>query len=127
MIQKDVANGQPSGRGSPDPLPLARIFRASYRTSMLRDWGSTAEERALAYPCDRVLPESDAEYFRAVDVDAPPAVAFRWLCQLRAAPYSYDLLDNLGRRSPPTLTPGPDALAVGQRGMTIFTLVRFPP
>ena len=74
-----------------------------------------------------MLPEAHQAYFRAVDVDASPSVVFRWLCQLRAAPYSYDVIDNGGRRSPRTLTPGLDQLAVGQRVMTIFRLVAFEP
>lgn len=65
--------------------------------------------------------------FRAVDVRAPSSVTFRWLCQLRAAPYSYDKLDNLGRQSPQTLTPGLENLEPGQRVQTIFKLVEFEP
>jgi len=87
-------------------------------------WGTTAEERALAFPCDGIV-DAPACYWRGVTVDAPPAKAFRWLCQLRAAPYSYDWIDNLGRRSPQRLTPGLDKLAVGQRVMYIFDLVSF--
>ncbi len=65
--------------------------------------------------------------FRAVDVAAPQAVTFRWLCQMRAAPYSYDKLDNLGRRSPQELAPGLEQLEIGQRVATIFRLVDFEP
>lgn len=89
---------------------------------MIRDWGSTAEERARPYACDRHVPGGDA-LFRAVDVDAPPALRFRWLCQLRVAPYSYDWLDNLGRTSPRARDPRNEALAIGDRMMTIFRLV----
>jgi len=93
----------------------------------IRHWGSTEAERAEAFPCDPLLPEADDELFRAVDVAAPPEVVFRWLCQLRAAPYSYDWIDNRGQTSPRELTPGLDELAVGQRVMRIFRLVAFEP
>lgn len=94
--------------------------------STARTWGTTAAERAKVWPCDDVLTAEDS-YFRGVDVLAEPDVVFRWLCQLRVAPYSYDLVDNLGRRSPRSLTPGLDDLEVGQTFMTIFELVSFTP
>ena len=88
-------------------------------------WGSTAAERAMPLPCDAHLPVPDTVLHRAIDVDASPATVFRWLCQLRAAPYSYDLIDNWGRRSPQTLTPGLDELEIGQSVMSAFDLVGF--
>ena len=88
-------------------------------------WGTTPDERRMPFPCDRHVSSPDAAYFRGVDVHASPAIVFRWLCQLRVAPYSYDCIDNLGRRSPRRLTPGLERLAVGQRFMTGFELVDF--
>jgi hypothetical protein len=88
-------------------------------------WGSTTAEHGLRLPCDRHLPGAATVLHRAIDIDAPSATVFRWLCQLRAAPYSYDLIDNFGRRSPQRLTPGLEQLAVGQRFMTIFELAEF--
>jgi hypothetical protein len=90
-------------------------------------WGSTASERELSLPCDELLPDAELVLHRAVDVDAPSAVVFRWLCQLKIAPYSYDLIDNFGRRSPRELTPGAQRLERGQRVMTIFRLEEFEP
>jgi hypothetical protein len=62
-----------------------------------------------------------------VDVAAPAALVYRWVCQLRVAPYSYDWIDNRGRRSPQALIEGLDQLEVGQRACTIFEIVAFEP
>ncbi len=89
------------------------------------DWGSTAAERGMHFPCDDLLPDAEMILFRAVDCRASAPTVFRWLCQLRIAPYSYDWIDNLGRRSPRHLTPGLEEMAEGQRMMTIFRLVSY--
>jgi hypothetical protein len=88
-------------------------------------WGADAADMTAAYPCDQVSPDPAAVWYRAVTVHAPLPVVFRWLCQLKVAPYSYDLVDNGGRRSPRMLTPGVEQLATGQRVMSIFELVDF--
>lgn len=93
----------------------------------MTSWGEVPAERTMPLACDPLMPEPDLVLHRAVDVAAPAELLFRWVCQLRVAPYSYDLLDNRGRRSPTTLTPGLDRLAVGQRVSTIFRLVDFAP
>ncbi|WP_026424631.1 hypothetical protein [Actinokineospora inagensis] len=90
-------------------------------------WGVHPVEIDRDYPCDEVMSTPRAVWYRGVDIKADPSVVYRWLCQMRVAPYSYDLLDNLGRRSPRTLTPGAEELAVGQHIMTIFELVSFEP
>jgi hypothetical protein len=73
--------------------------------------------RAIPFPCDRYLDHPDGVYFRGVTIRASAHAVFRWLCQMRVAPYSYDWIDNGGRRSPRNLTPGMDALAIGQSVM----------
>ena len=75
--------------------------------------GSSAADRTASYPCDGCRDETARSYFRAIGVKASPALTFRWLCQLSRAPYSYDLLDNRGHRSPRELTPGADDIAIG--------------
>src|SRR5258708_7310532 len=95
--------------------------------SFASSWGTTAAETTLSFPCDRQLSPFEAAMFRAVPVQAPAPILFRWLCQLRVAPYSYDWLDNGGHPSPRQLTPGLDQLQVGQRVYTIFQLADFEP
>ncbi len=89
------------------------------------NWGATDREHALPLACDELLRGSPVRLHRAISVAAPASVVFAWLCQLKLAPYSYDLLDNWGRRSPRELVGGVEQLAVGQRFMTIFALESF--
>lgn len=93
--------------------------------SLPDDWGMSPAEIAETWPGDELPTIGVHHWHRGVDVDAPASVAFRWLCQLRVAPYSYDWIDNLGRRSPTTLTPDLDHLELDQGFMAMFRLVDF--
>jgi hypothetical protein len=88
-------------------------------------WGTEPDERLIAFPCDNYVKDFEAAYYRGITIQADPDIIFRWLCQMRVAPYSYDWIDHFGRRSPQRLTPGLDELAVGQQVMEIFELVEF--
>jgi len=87
--------------------------------------GTTPEERLLAFPCDGILSQPDASLYRGVTINASEPTVFRWLCQMRAAPYSYDWIDNGGRQSPRELTAGLENLVIGQDVMRIFKLTAF--
>lgn len=79
---------------------------------MLGDrWGVTDAEVGRAYPCDDLVPSPAWRAWRGVTVHAPPERVWPWVRQLQAAPYSYDLVDNLGRRSPRHLLDLPDPTA----------------
>lgn len=95
--------------------------------SVADSWGTSAEEQNLSFDCDKVIRGVNGGYWRGVSVAAPPELVYRWLCQLRVAPYSYDWIDNLGRTSPPQLRPGLDKLAIGQTMMFIFKVMSFAP
>jgi hypothetical protein len=89
------------------------------------NWGATPSERAAPLPCDALVSDGCTQADRAISIGASPEVVFGWLCQLRVAPYSYDILDNFGRRSPRHRTPELAHLTVGQRFMAIFSLQSF--
>jgi hypothetical protein len=87
-------------------------------------WGATEAECAQHLPCDDLNPDG-VQADRAISIDASPQLVYAWLCQLRVAPYSYDLLDRRGRRSPRHRDPELTELEVGQRFMGQFDLVSF--
>ena len=95
--------------------------------SISETWGTEPQERRLDFPCDGVISQPEKVLYRGVTINATPETVFRWLCQMRAAPYSYDWIDNWGRQSPLELTPGLNTLAIGQDVMRIFKLIAFEP
>ena len=76
-------------------------------------WGVTDAEVASRFACDDLVADPVLACWRGVDVAVPPEVVWPWVTQIRVAPYSYDLLDNLGRRSPRRLL-GLDPPRVGE-------------
>jgi hypothetical protein len=73
-------------------------------------WGVTPEDVGRRYPCDEIVPDPVLQAWRGVSVTAEPELVWLWLKQIRLAPYSYDWIDNLGRRSPQRLCGIPDPL-----------------
>ncbi len=93
--------------------------------SVATTWGTTPDERQMPFPCDLFVKQPETAYYRGITVRAQPEVIFRWLCQLRVAPYSYDWIDNRGSKSPRALIPGLDELAIGQHTMGDSEIVNF--
>jgi hypothetical protein len=73
-------------------------------------WNVTAAEVGRRFPCDELIHDPAFEAWRGVTIDAPPEAVWPWVVQLRLAPYSYDWIDNLGRRSPQQLRGLPDPI-----------------
>ena len=71
-------------------------------------WGVTDSEMQRPYPCDGFVVSPTVQAWRGVSIKAPVAVVWPWVAQVRLAPYSYDWIDNLGRRSPRRLLGLPD-------------------
>ncbi len=92
-------------------------------SSIVKTWGTRPKERLSSFPCDRFMEICDDTYYRGITIQAKPELIFRWLCQMRVAPYSYDWIDNFGQKSPVRLIDGLDTLKMGQSVMTIFRII----
>jgi len=84
-------------------------------SNIVRDWGTTEQERRAEFPCDAVLSDYSEAYYRGVSVHADAPIVFRWLCQLRAAPYSYDWIDNDFKPSADQIVPEYQDIDVGDK------------
>jgi hypothetical protein len=80
-------------------------------------WGVSDNETLRSYPCDDFVDSPALQAWRGVRVEAPAQAVWPWVAQVRLAPYSYDWIDNLGRRSPRELAGLPEP-RVGERFTT---------
>ena len=83
---------------------------------ILETWGATREEIASAVVGDGLCPNARIVATRCITIAAPPEAVFPWLRQMgfgRAGWYSYDWIDNLGRKSATTIEPELQSLAAG--------------
>jgi hypothetical protein len=71
-------------------------------------WGVTDDEISRSYPCDDFVVSPALQAWRGVQIAAPAVAVWPWIGQVRLAPYSYDWIDNLGRRSPQQLVGLPE-------------------
>jgi len=83
-------------------------------------WNVSDDEVARRYPCDEFVAAPSLRAWRGVTVRTTPDVLWPWVAQIRLAPYSYDWIDNLGRRSPQRLMGLPDPV-VGEPFSTAAT------
>jgi hypothetical protein len=75
-----------------------------------------AERRANPLPGDDIFPVAQAQFTHAITIEAPPKAVWPWLVQMgpdRAGWYSWDVLDNRGRRSADHIIPELQQLSVG--------------
>jgi hypothetical protein len=83
-------------------------------------WNVSDDEVARRYPCDELVSTPTLQAWRGVTVHTTPEALWPWVGQIRLAPYSYDWIDNLGRRSPQRLVGLPEPV-VGESFSTAAT------
>lgn len=83
---------------------------------LLQHWGSTPDEIGSAVAGDELIDGAQVSCTRSITIDGPPPAVWPWLVQMgfgRAGWYSYDWIDNLGRRSADRIHPEWQDLVVG--------------
>lgn len=83
---------------------------------ILEHWGATRDEISSSVVGDDVCPDARIVATRSITIAAPPEAVFPWLRQMgfgRAGWYSYDWIDNLGRKSATTIDPDLQLLSKG--------------
>jgi len=96
-------------------IVLALIYVLLYRPWQLR-WGATDAEIRRTLPGDETVARPSFNATRAVTIHAPAEAIYPWIVQMgvtRAGWYSYDLLDNLARKSAETILPEFQNLQIG--------------
>ena len=91
-------------------------------------WVSDAEKRIIS-PCDLLRDDFDPRdsMLRGISVKATPQTVYKWLNQLQYGPYSYDWLDNPGRKSPQYLIEDNPSLKPGKPALGMFNIVSCEP
>ncbi|TDA66287.1 MAG: hypothetical protein D9V45_04955 [Chloroflexi bacterium] len=82
-------------------IVLVLVYLTLFRPWQLR-WGATDDEIKRSMPGDDIVGKPSFNATRAVTIHAPAKNIYPWIVQMgvkRAGWYSYDLLDNLGRKS----------------------------
>jgi hypothetical protein len=89
-------------------LVLAALAYIGWYRPWQLTWGTSPEDLARRMPGDNIVRRPVFNATRTVTVRARPAAIWPWIVQIgfgRAGWYSYDLLDNLGRRSADRILP----------------------
>lgn len=94
---------------------LLGAYALVVRPRLLR-WGATDDEVRRQFPGAELIAGATRSATMAVTIDAPPSAIWPWLVQMgvdRGGWYSWDRLDNFGRRSVDRIHPEWQEIAVG--------------
>lgn len=95
---------------------VVATYTVAIRPRLVR-WGATDEEVSAHFPGD-IIEGATRSATMATTIDAPPEAIWPWLIQMgtdRAGWYSWDRLDNFGKRSADALHPEWQEISLGDR------------
>ncbi|MGZ4654880.1 hypothetical protein [Oryzihumus sp.] len=107
----------PLGTAALAAVAAVTAYLVVVRPRLLR-WGATQAEVRADFPGREIVPGGTRSATMATTIDAPPAQVWPWLVQMgtdRGGWYSWDRLDNFGRRSAHRVHPEWQPIEVGDR------------